>query len=181
MESIDRKNCSAFLAVFIEKNKLSVRKVAKAITCSETTLNRIIGGKTSPSDEMLRQSGIMFELGFDSYSKLSKAEKEKISEVIGTASGGVLGFGAITAAVGSLGSIAGLSAAGISTGLGALGAIVGGGMVAGISVAAAIPIAAGALGYALIKAVKGVCENYQTDQEKYDPFWEMPLEIEPDE
>ena len=61
MESIDRNNCSVFLAAFIEQNKLSVRKVAKAITCSEITLNRIIAGKTLPSDEMLRQSGIMIE------------------------------------------------------------------------------------------------------------------------
>lgn len=177
MQEITRDNCRVLLAAFIEKNNASVRKVAKAITCSETTLNRIIAGKTLPSDEMLKQTGIMVELGLDRYVKLSKADKEKISEAIGTVGGGILGFGGITAAVSSLG-IAGLSAAGISSGLAALGAIVGGGMVVGISVAAAIPIAAGALGYGIIKTVKAICEKYQIDQENYDPFWELPKEIE---
>ncbi|MDD5170670.1 MAG: hypothetical protein PHN75_17780, partial [Syntrophales bacterium] len=107
-------------------------------------------------------------------SKLSKAEKEKISEAIGTVGGGVLGFGGITAAVSTMG-IAGLSAAGITSGLAALGGIVGGGMVAGISVAAAIPIGAAILGYGIIKGVKAFFETYELDQENYDPFWEMPL------
>lgn len=71
MEKISRNDCSVFLAAFIEKNDLSVKKVSKAITCSAATLNRIVGGKTLASDEMLRQTAIMVELGFDSYSRLS--------------------------------------------------------------------------------------------------------------
>lgn len=175
-EEITRDNFRVFVSAFIEQEGITVRKAAKAITCSEMTLNRVIGGKTVPSDEMLRQGGVMMELGFNRYSKLSKAEKEKISEAIGTVGGGVLGFGAITASVSSLG-FAGLSAAGITSGLAALGGIVGGGMLVGISVAAAIPIAAGALGYGIIKGVKAFFETQALNQEKYDPFWEMPLTI----
>jgi hypothetical protein len=48
-------------------------------------------------------------------------------------------------------------------------------MAIGITVAAAIPIAVGALGYGIIKGVKALCEKYALDQEGYDPFWEMPL------
>jgi hypothetical protein len=178
MKTIDRDNCRLLLVAFIEDNDLPVRKVAKAIGCSEATLKRIILRKTLPTDEFMKQSGLMMEIGFADYSKLSKAKKEKFSEAMGTVSGGALGFGTITAAVSSLGPVAGLSAAGITSGLGALGSVVGGGMVAGISITAAIPLAAGALGYGVIKLVKGVCEKYQIDQEKYDPFWERPLEFD---
>jgi transcriptional regulator with XRE-family HTH domain len=178
LEAISRENFRGLLAIFMEKNGLTVKKVAKAITCSVATLNRLILGKTLPSDEMLRRVGTMFGLGFDRYSKLTKAEKENISEAIGAVGGGILGFGTITGAISSLGAVSGLSAAGISTGLAALGSIVGGGMVAGVSVLATIPIGAGAIGYGIVKAVKAYCEKYQTDQDEYDPFWERPLELE---
>jgi hypothetical protein len=177
MEKISRNDCGVFLAAFIEKNDLSVKKVSNAITCSKASLNRIIGSQTLPSDEMLRQSAIMIELGFKSYSKLSVAEKEKISEILGVVGGGTVGIGAVTAAVSALG-LAGLSAAGITSGLAALGAIIGGGMVAGLSVAAAIPLGVAALGYGTIKAVKATLESYKSGQEKIDPRWEMPLEVE---
>ena len=175
MEEITRDNCRLLLAAFIDRECLTVRQVAKAITCSEITLSRILTRKTLPSNEMMKQTGVMIELGWKRYSKLSKAEKEKIAEAIGAVGGGVLGFGAIAAAVGALG-IPGLSAAGIASGLASLGAIVGSGMAAGISVAATIPIAAACLGYGVIKAVKYFFEEHELDAEKYDPFWERPLE-----
>jgi hypothetical protein len=177
MEKISRNDCRVFLAAFMEKNNLPVKKVSDAIDCSKSSLNRIIGGQTLPSDEMLRQSAVMIELGFKSYAKLSKAEKEKISEILGVVGGGTIGIGAVTAAVSSLG-LAGLSAAGITSGLAALGAIIGGGMAAGITVVAAIPIGAAVLGYGVIKAVKATLESHKHSKEEYDPFWEMPLEVE---
>ena len=76
-----------------------------------------------------------------------------------------VGIGAVTAAVSALG-FAGLSGAGITSGLAALGAIIGGGMVAGLSVAAAIPLGVAALGYGTIKAVKATLESYKSGQEK---------------
>lgn len=177
MEKISRNDCGVFLAAFMEKNDLTVKKVSKAIKCSQPSINRIIGGQTLPSDEMIRQTAIMVELGFKSYSKLSEAEKEKISEILGVVSGGSLGIASVTAAVSTLG-FAGLSAAGITSGLAALGAIIGGGMVAGISVAAAIPLGVAALGYATIKGIKSTLESYKSGQEKIDPHWELPLETE---
>jgi len=175
MEKISRNDCRVFLAAFMEKNNLPIKKVSKAITCSTATLNRVVGGKTLASDEMLRQTAIMVELGFESYSKLSKAEKKKISEMLGIVGGGTIGIGGVTAAVSALG-FAGLSAAGVTSGLAALGALIGGGMVAGLSVVAAIPIGAAVLGYGVIKAVKATLESHKSGEEKYDPFWELPLE-----
>jgi hypothetical protein len=175
MEKISRNDCRVFLAAFMEKNNLPVKKVSNAIDCSKASLNRIIAGQTLPSDEMLRQSAIMIELGFKSYSKLSLAEKEKISEILGVVGGSAIGIGSVTAAVSTLG-FAGLSAAGITSGLTALGTIIGGGMAAGLSVVAAIPIGAAVLGYGVIKAVKATLESHKHSKEKYDPFWEIPLE-----
>lgn len=173
MNEFPSNGWAALFAAFLEKSKTRGRAAADAIGCSEVTMNRLLASKTKPSDRMLKQSAVMIEIGFDRYRKLTQAEKEKISDAIGAVSGGVLGFAAVTAAVSTLG-VAGLSAAGISSGLAALGAIVGGGMAAGVTVAAAIPIAAGALGYGIILAVKAIFEKKQLDKETYDPFWELP-------
>jgi hypothetical protein len=119
---------------------------------------------------MLRQGGFMMEIGFQRYSRLSSAEKEKISEIIGSVGGGAVGFASITAAVGTLGS-SGLSAAGISSGLAALG----GSMVGGILVAAAIPAAAGAAGYGIVKGVKYGAGEYKLRRKQHDIRWEAIL------
>jgi len=122
------------------------------------------------------QIGILIGIGFQNYSKLSNAEKEKISEAIGAAGGGVLGFGSIAAAVGASGAVAGLSAAGISSGLAAIGTIVGGGMMAGVAVAAGFPLAAGALGYGVIKGVKYFFSKAELNKDEIDPQWEIETE-----
>jgi hypothetical protein len=124
---------------------------------------------------MIKQIGIMIELGFVTYSKLSNTQKEHISETIGTFGGGILGFGSITAAISSLGVVSGLSATGITSGLAALGAVVSGGMAVGVMVAAAIPIAAGATGYAIIKGVKYLANEWQLNITEFDERWETPI------
>ena len=179
-EEMNRDNCRLFLAAFMEENNLSVRDIADAVECSEATINRILANKTHPSDEFMKQTGIMIEIGFQKYSHLSQSEKEQISEVIGTIGGGILGFGSISAAISTMG-IGGLSAAGITSGLAAIGALVGGGMVAGVTVAAAIPIAAGAAGYAIIKAVKFFVTKAVLDSEEIDLKWEVPFRPGEDE
>ena len=174
MNQITQDNSGLLLTAFIKENDLTVRQVSKAIGCSEATLNRILATRSLPSDEMIKQIGIMIELGFVAYSKLSNAQKERISESIGTLGGGILGFGSITAVVSSLG-FSGLSAAGITSGLATLGAVVSGGMAAGIMVAAAIPIAAGATGYAIIKGVKYLASEWQLNVTDIDNHWETVI------
>lgn len=175
MNQITQDNCRLLLAAFIEENDLNVRRVAKVLGCSEATLVRILAARSLPSDEMMKQVGIMIELGFVSYSKLSSAQKEHISEAIGTAGGGILGFGSISAAISSLGAVGGLSGAGITSGLATLGAVVSGGMVAGVMVAAALPIAAGATGYAIIKGVKYLASEWQLNVTELDERWEVAI------
>ena len=173
MDSFNRVNFREILAAFIESNNLNIRKVASTLKCPISTLERIIAGNTFPSDEMLRQGGIMIELGYERYSKLSDAEREKISDALGVIGGGTLGFGSVTAAVGAMGSVAGLSAAGISSGLAAMGAIVGGGMAAGVAVVAAIPIAVAGMGWGIIQGVKYFVNEAQLASKDIDEKWEL--------
>lgn len=83
MDALSRDNFRTLLAAFINKEGLRPRKMAAKIGCSEPTLSRLLAGETLPSDEMLRQSAIMMELGFCRFSKLSRAEREKLSEALG--------------------------------------------------------------------------------------------------
>jgi hypothetical protein len=68
----------------------------------------------------------------------------------GLAAGGIAGVGLLSA----LGSVAGLSAAGITSGLAAAGTVIGGGMVAGIGVLAAPAVVLGGGAYAIAGKIK---------------------------
>jgi len=178
MNQFDRRNFRLLLAAFVEGEDVTVRQIARAVGCSDATLTRVLAGRTLPSDELMKQGGVMFELGFERYSRLSASERETVSDKIGAAGGGVLGFGSITAAIGVLG-LPGFSAAGITSGLAALGGIVGGGMIVGVSVAAAIPLVTSAVGYAVIKGVKYFVAEVQLNSTELDVRWEMQLPDEP--
>ncbi|WP_196895818.1 hypothetical protein [Aureivirga marina] len=173
MDEINVENVPHFLAVFMKENKLEIKEVAKEINCSIATLKRIIAKKTFATSNMIKQVGIMISIGFEEYKKLTKADKEKISEKIGALGGGVLGFGTITSAIGASGAVVGLSAAGITSGLAAIGATVGGGMLAGILAISIVPVAVGGLGYALTKGVKSIISNNRLKSEEIDPYWEF--------
>lgn len=84
-------------------------------------------------------------------------EEERQSRTVGRAAsyaGAVAGTAGSIGAVSALGT-AGLSAAGISSGLAAIGATVGGGMASGVVIATAAPVAAAAaVGYGVYKLVK---------------------------
>jgi len=117
-KEINKFNCRLLLAAFMEKNGVGSPSTSKAIGCSHATFARILAGITFPSIEFMKQVGILLEIGINNYEKLSEADKEKISEAIGTIGGGALGFAGIASAVSAAG-VAGLSAAGITSGLAA--------------------------------------------------------------
>jgi hypothetical protein len=170
---INEENCRLLLAVFMEKNHIAVPRVCRAIGCSKATLGRLLSFTTLPTAEFIKQTGIMIAIGIAKYENLSSAEKEKISEVIGTGSATAFGFAGIAAAVSASGTVAGLSATGISSGLYAIGTLVGGGMAAGVVVAAAIPLAAGAAGYGIIKGVKFFFSERELNSKEINPRWEI--------
>lgn len=171
MENIKSENYSEYLNSWITKNKIKLSKIAKAINCSVPTLNRLIKKQSYPSDEMIKQTGIMMTIGFPKFSKMSDAEKEQFSEKLGSISGAGLGFASVSAVVGGLGT-AGLSGAGIMSGLAAAGGIIGGGAVVGIAVVAAVPILTGIAGYGIVKGVKHYTYDYKSKIEKIDAKWE---------
>lgn len=75
---------------------------------------------------------------------------EVLAGALGIGAGGVAGFAALYLG----GSVVGLSAAGITSGLAAAGAVVGGGMAAGIAVLAAPAVALGATGVGIASHMK---------------------------
>jgi len=174
--NITPENCRLLLAAYMKENEIGAPRISKAIGCSHATLARILAGTSEPTIEFMKQVGILIEIGYKRYQKLSNAEKETISEKIGATGGGIVGFGAITAAISASGTVIGLSAAGITSGLAAIGATVGGGMAAGVTVLAAIPIVAGAAGYAIIKGVKYFFSQRELNSEAIDSKWEVRTE-----
>ena len=79
---------------------------------------------------------------------MTDEEKATISGVGGSAATAVGTVGAVTAIGG------GTSAAAITTGLATIGGVVGGGMLAGVAVCAAAPLAVGGAIYGLYKWLK---------------------------
>ena len=176
MAAITRDNCHELLAQFIEDNSLSVSEIAQAIGCSEATIRRILERLSLPSDEMLKQVAAMVAISFPRYTTLSQAEKAHISDAIGAIGGGVLGFGTLGTVISSLGTVSGLSAAGITSGLAAMGAAIGGGMVAGVAIAAAIPLTAGVVGYRMmLRTAKEWVAEWEQERTDFDEKWEISL------
>lgn len=171
-DAITRKNLKSFLAVLIKKEKLNIRQVAKEIGCSEATLSRVLTDATWPSDEFIKQCSILVSIGFDKYTQLSKADKENITERLGTISGAGLGFAGIGAAISASGTVAGLSAAGITTGLSAIG----GTIIGGVTIVAAFPIVAAMVGFGIIKGIKKIIQNKKLNSDSFDSNWEIPKE-----
>ena len=142
--------------------------MAKAIGYPEKETFRITVGRSLLSDEMLNQVGILVAVGFANYEKLSKVQKEKISEAIGAVGGGALGFAAIGVAIAGLAGNAAGGAA-IVARLAGLGGFVGQGLFAGVCVATAFPVAAGVAGFGVVKGVKHLVQNRKLKAKGIDP------------
>ena len=180
MKALNRDNFASVFGKFLNQSQIPARSAAAAIGCSEATMNRLLGkalysrsSKPSlPTDETLKQAGTMMVIGYERYAKLSKADRAKVSEAIGTVAGGGIGFAAISSAIASLGSVAGLSAAGITSGLAAMGGFLGGGMAMGVAVAAAIPLTVGAVGLGVGAGVQHMMKENALNATKFDSKWE---------
>ena len=176
MKDVSRDTFGRFLNKFLTDSKASVRKAAKVIGCSEATMERILSGETKPTDAMIKQGCVMIELGIQRYSKLSKAEKEKISAIIGTTGGGILGFGSVSAAVSAAATTGVLGGAVITSGLAGIGGLVGGGMAAGIVLTAGIPIIGAGVGYGMVRGVKYIINRAKLNKTILDSAWEIGAE-----
>ncbi|MEM6838537.1 MAG: hypothetical protein AAF609_16985 [Cyanobacteria bacterium P01_C01_bin.120] len=177
-KELNRENFASVFRRFLEQQtaKDPFRLVAISLNCSIAVLNRLINQETFPSDEMLKQTACMIAIGLERYTKLSEAERRKLSDHIGPLCGGAVGFASISTAVSSLGVISGLSAAGITSGLAGLGSLAGGGMMLGVTVAAAIPVATAAAGFGVFRGLKQYRRMRRLKANEIDTRWEL-LEI----
>lgn len=169
-EPVTKENCGAKLCLIRELLHMFRRELARIIGVSESTLRRLEGGDTLPTDEFINRLQALHAIGSAKYAKLSAAEKEKVSEIVGAAGGSVAGVGGSIAAIGAAGAVSGFSAAGITSGLAAIG---GGAMLTGIGVVAAIPVATGLAGYGLVKGIKKICEANNLSSEEVHGKWEI--------
>ena len=169
-EPVTKENCGAKLRLIRELLHMFRRELARIIGVSESTLRRLEGGDTLPTDEFINRLQALHAIGSAKYAKLSTAEKEKVSEIVGAAGGSVAGVGGSIAAIGAAGAVSGFSAAGITSGLAAIG---GGAMLTGIGVVAAIPVATGLAGYGLVKGIKKICEANNLSSEEVNGKWEI--------
>ena len=177
LEPITPENCGEKLKLVRDVSGLSRRELAAAIGVAESTIYRLEKRQTLPSsDFMLRLSGLVV-IGHAKYSKMSEDEKEKVSEYIGAAGGIAAGVGGAIGAISVSGAVAGLSAAGITSGLAALG----GSMLGGVAMVAAIPLAAGAAGYGLVKGIKAICRANKLKCKERNKHWEIVPEGASDE
>ncbi len=169
LEPITRENCGTKLKLVREVSGLSRKDLAEVIGVAESTIYRLEKRHTLPSASfMLRLSGLV-AIGYAKYSKMSEADKEKVSEYIGAVGGVTAGIGGAIGAISVSGAVAGLSAAGITSGLAALG----GTMLGGLAVVATIPMAAGAAGYGLVWGIKQICKANTLACKEVDGHWEI--------
>jgi len=169
LEPITKDNCGDKLWLVRKVSGLSRRELAKILGVKESTIGRLENKKTLPSQDFLNRLQGLQVVGYATFKRLSEADKEKISEFIGTGAGVAGGVAASVAMISTAGSVGGLSAAGITSGL----AVIGGSMLGGIVAAALIPVAAGALGYGAIKGIKKICESNKLSCKELDGRWEI--------
>ena len=85
----------------------------------------------------------------------SGKELKELAGSIGAVAGTGAGIGTSIAAISASGAVAGTSAAGITSGLAAMGSLIGGGMLAGVFVAAVPAVVGGFIGYQVFNKVFG--------------------------
>ncbi len=170
MKEFNRESFSEFLSIFLQENGLQPRRFAEVIGCSEATVDRLLQKRTLPSDNMVNRARVVFQFDFEAYSKLSKTQQKVLCDQVGAAVGGSLGIAAIPFIISALGS--GLSADGITSGLAALG----GTMIGGIVVAAAIPVSVGMAGMAIGHGMRFVSTSQSRKRVDMDKRWEIILQ-----
>lgn len=87
MEKINSENYSKSLKRFIEVNNLKINNISKTFDCSTATIERLLNLDTFPTEEMLKQTGLLIIVGPKDYAKLNKTQKEKVSNSLGALSG----------------------------------------------------------------------------------------------
>ena len=168
-EEVTGENCGDKLRLVRDVHGMSRRELAKALGVRESTIYRLERHITKPSGELMNRLRALVVIGYAKFSRLKESEKNRIAEFVGAGAGVGAGVGAAVGAVAAAGTIGGLSAAGITSGL----AAIGGTMLGGIAVVAAIPAATAGLGYGIIRGIKTICEANELSCQEVDGRYEI--------
>ena len=158
-----------FLHSFMSNSSISIDELAVAMTMSKYAITRLAEGKSYPTDVCYAEFCIMFTVvlgkDFDAYKKMTRKDKDDLVAKI-MASGG---------------SACTYKRQGITSGLAAIGGIIGGGMLAGIAVVAAAPLVVGAILYSLCKPKDKKADFLLAYRYDLDPKYEINPQDNEDE
>lgn len=154
MEKISKQELMLKLNDFLGKHSLNKYDFAKSVGMTEERLSAIMINANLLSEqeyaEIVIALAVIENKGWPYWAAMSREEKSEMAAKFIAAGGSTMTVGASIAAISALG-VPGLSAAGIASGLAAIGAFVGGGMVAGIAICATAPLVVGATLYGICK------------------------------
>ena len=157
MEKISKQELMLKLNDFLGKHSLNKYDFAKSVGMTEERLSAIMVNANLLSEqeyaEIVIALAVIENKGWPYWAAMSREEKSEMAAKFIAAGGSTMTVGGMIAAISALG-VPGLSAAGIASGLAAIGALVGGGMVAGIAICATAPLVVGATLYGICKKGK---------------------------
>ncbi len=177
MNELTKENCAQLLDAFVIKYKLTIPKIAKAIGCPKSSLERIILVKSWPTELMLKHVAILLEVGFKNFNRISKNNRDKLFEKLSALGGGVFGFSSVSAAISAAAAPGLTGGAVITSGLAGLGGLIGGGMAYGIGIIAVTPIITGYAGYKGVNSINTLIKRRKLNSTSLDPIWESPNKL----
>lgn len=168
-QEVTRENCGTMLKLIKDNSNMTLAEMAEILGVSVSTLSRIIRGLTLPGQSIMNRLRIIQLLGQGRVSSMSEKEKKSLSEYFAALGGAAGGLVSAIGAISAGGTVAGLSGAGIATGLAALGST----MLGGIVVVGSIPVAAAAAGYGIVKAIKAICKANKLKMREKEGWFEF--------
>ena len=148
---------------FLAKHSLDPVQFAKSVGVTNGKLNEILTGERIATEEEYAEIMIAMTIieskGWEYWLSMSGEQKSELVAKFVAAGGSTMTIGAMIALISACG-VSGLSAAGIASGLAAIGALVGGGMAAGVAVCSAAPLVVGGTLYASFKFGKKLIKKH---------------------
>ncbi len=171
LESITKDNCGEKLALAREAMIMTRRELASVLGCSEATISRIETNKTRPTKDFMNRLIALVFIGHSKFKSLKPKEKESLLEYIAATGRAGEGVSAALSAVSTGGNIAGLSAAGVASGVGAIR----GSLLGRAALIASVPVAACLAGYGIAKGIQSICKSNKLNCKEVDGKFEITL------
>lgn len=150
---------------FLTRHSLDAKVFATSVGISIQELNEILTLSRLATEkeyaEIMIAMTIIEAKGRAYWLSMSGEMKSEIAAKFAAAGGSSMTIGGMIALISACG-VPGLSTAGIASGLAAIGATVGGGMVAGIGICCAAPVLVGGVLYVVCKAVNKKFNNFKS-------------------